>query len=67
MTLEQWINSLQAKGRYTFLRGEAITGSGLSPDAVKKALQRLARRGRVVKIKDYFYVIVPLEYATAAR
>jgi predicted transcriptional regulator of viral defense system len=65
MTLEQWINSLQAKGRYTFLRGEAITGSGLSPDAVKKALQRLARRGRVVKVKDYFYVIVPLEYATA--
>ena len=65
MTLEQWIDGLQAKGRYTFLRGEAVTGSGLSPDAVKKALQRLARRGRVVKVKDYFYVIVPLEYATA--
>jgi len=32
---------------------------------VKKALQRLARRGRVLKVKDYFYVIVPLEYQTA--
>jgi len=65
MTLEQWVDRLQAKGRYTFLRGEAVTGSGLSPGAVKKALQRLARRGRVVKVKDYFYVIVPLEYAAA--
>jgi len=65
MTLEQWINGLQAKGKYTFLRGEAITGSGLSPDAVKKALQRLARRGRVAKVKNYFYVIVPLEYVAA--
>ena len=60
MTLERWINNLQAKGRYTFLRAEAITGSGLSPDAVKKALQRMARRGRVVKVKDYFYVIAEI-------
>ena len=65
MTLEQWINGLQAKGRYAFLRGEAVSSSGLSPDAVKKALQRMARRGRVAKVKDYFYVIVPLEYAAA--
>ena len=32
---------------------------------MKKALQRLARRGRVTKVKDYFYVVVPLEYASA--
>ncbi len=64
-TLENWINRLQASGTYTFLRADAISGSGLSPDGVKKALQRLARRGRVIKLKDYFYVVVPLEYATA--
>jgi predicted transcriptional regulator of viral defense system len=63
-TLENWIDGLQASGKYTFLRAEAISGSGLSSDGVKKALQRLARRGRVVKLKDYFYVVVPLEYAT---
>ena len=34
-------------------------------EAVKKALQRLARRQRVVKVKNYFYVIVPLEYRHA--
>ncbi len=65
MTAEKWIDDRQAKGSYTFLRRDAITGSGLSAEAVKKALQRLARRGRVLKVKDYFYVIVPLEYQNA--
>lgn len=65
MTVDAWVDSLQARGRYTFLRAEAIQGSGLSPEAVKKALQRLARRRRVVKVKNYFYAIVPLEYRDA--
>lgn len=65
MTVEAWVDSLQARGRYTFLRAEAVSGSGLSAEAVKKALQRLARRRRVVKVKSYFYVIVPLEYLHA--
>ena len=47
MTLEAWIDSVQARGRYTFLRAEAIKESGLSAEAVKKALQRLVRRRRV--------------------
>ncbi len=64
-TVEDWVDSLQAQGKYTFLRAEAINGSGLSAEAVKKALQRLARRKRVVKVKNYFYVIVPLEYLHA--
>ncbi len=59
ITAEKWIDDRQAKGTYTFLRSDAIAGSGLSAEAVKKALQRLARRGRVNKVKDYFYVIVP--------
>nr|AQQ74837.1 hypothetical protein [uncultured bacterium] len=65
-TLEQWIDGLQARGKYTFLRSEAVRESGLSPDTVKKALQRLAQRNRVVKVKDYFYTVVPLEYQSAA-
>lgn len=64
-TLEKWIDKRQMGGRYTFLRSEAIDESGLSPESVKKALQRLTARGRVGKAKDYFYVIVPLEYAAA--
>ncbi len=64
-TFENWVDSLQAQGRYTFLRSEAQAESGLSPEAVKKALQRSVARGRVAKVKNYFYVIVPLEYRAA--
>jgi predicted transcriptional regulator of viral defense system len=65
MTLETWIDRLQAGGRYSFQRAEAIADSGLSPDAVSKALQRSVKRGRIIKLKDYFYAVVPLEYMNA--
>jgi predicted transcriptional regulator of viral defense system len=65
MTVEKWIDSRQAHGRYTFLRAESVAGSGLSVESVKKALQRSVSRGRVLKLKDYFYVVVPLEYQSA--
>lgn len=61
----KWVDDGQANGSYTFLRPDAIASSGLSPESVKKALQRLARRSRVLKAKDYFYVIVSLEYQSA--
>jgi predicted transcriptional regulator of viral defense system len=61
-SLESWINGLQSGGRYSFLRAEALAESGLSPAAVTKALQRAVKRGRIVKLKEYFYVLVPLEY-----
>lgn len=64
-TLEDWVDERQSAGRYTFLRREALAESGLSSEAVKKALQRLAARGRIAKAKDYFFVIVPLEYSKA--
>jgi hypothetical protein len=44
VNLEKWIDSLQAGGRYSFLRQEAVADSGLSAEAVKKALHRLAKR-----------------------
>jgi predicted transcriptional regulator of viral defense system len=64
-TLKEWVDDLQSRGQYTFHRAQAIADAGLSAEAVKKALQRLARRGRVLKIKDYFCVVVPLEYVHA--
>ena len=64
-TLAKWVDRLQSRGKYTFLRADAVAQSGLSAEAVKKALQRLVKRGRVAKVKDYFFVIVPLEYVTA--
>jgi predicted transcriptional regulator of viral defense system len=65
MTVEKWIDNRQVHGKYTFLRTDAVAGSQLSAEAVKKALQRSVARGRVLKLKDYFFVIVPLEYQGA--
>ena len=64
-SLETWIDSLQASGRYSFLRADAVSGSGLSPAAVSKALLRAVKKGRIVALKEYIYTIVPLEYRTA--
>lgn len=63
--LESRIDSLQASGVYSFRRSQALNESGLSPAAASKALQRSIQRSRIVKLKDYFYVIVPLEYMKA--
>lgn len=64
-TVENWVNALQSRGQYTFLRQDALEETTLSQEAVKKALQRLSRRRRILKLKDYFYVVVPLEYSSA--
>jgi hypothetical protein len=64
-SLESWIDGLQASGRYWFLRAQAVRGSGRSAPTVGKALQRSVKHGRIVKLKDYFYAIVPLEYRAA--
>jgi predicted transcriptional regulator of viral defense system len=63
--LGHWVDSLQSSGRYTFLRKEAVESTGLSSEAARKGLQRLAKRKRIARVKDYFYVIVPTEYLGA--
>jgi predicted transcriptional regulator of viral defense system len=63
--LGNWVEGMQQGGNYTFLRQEAIDASGLSDDAVKKSLQRLAKRKRIAKVTDSFYVVVPTEYMNA--
>lgn len=64
-TVQQWVDALQESGRYTFLRSEAVQATGGSAGGVKKALQRLVQHRRIAKVKDYFFVIVPLEYRAA--
>lgn len=65
VSLESWIDSLQTFGRYSFLRDEALRDSGLTGEAAGKALQRAVKSGRLIRPKEYFYVIVPLEYRAA--
>ena len=61
-SLGSWIDGLQSCGRYSFPRAEALRNSGLSTEAAGKALRRAVKSGRLVHPKEYFYVIVPLEY-----
>lgn len=61
-SLSSYIDSLQAKGRYYFLRSEAINVIGFSPQAFKLAYYRLQKKGRVKRVRDDFFIIIPLEY-----
>ena len=63
--LKAWIDRLQAGGRYSFLRSEAVRDSGLTPAAVSKALRQAVRDQRILQLKEYVFVVVPLEYRVA--
>jgi len=64
-TLSEWVDRRQSKGIYTFRRDEALSGANMTAEAIGKALLRLTKKGRLAKIKEYFYVIVPIEYVSA--
>lgn len=59
-----YIAGLAAAGRYHFTSGDARQALGVSADAVKLALGRMARQGAVASPARGFYVIVPPEYRT---
>ena len=63
--LGDWINGLQQEGYYSFLRKEVPQSGNLSSEAVKKSLQRLTKKKRIVKVTDTFYALVPTEYMNA--
>jgi predicted transcriptional regulator of viral defense system len=64
-SLADWVDGLQARGRYTFARRAAGEVMGRDDRGLTKALGRLARAGRVVRARRGFYVIVPLEYRSS--
>ena len=57
-----YITSLAASGRYHFLSSDARQALGVSADATKLALNRLARQKMIAQPARGFYVIVPPEY-----
>lgn len=61
-TLQHYLEYLQSRGRYSFLRSEAIAKLCLSDNAFKKATHRLIQKGKVNRIRGDFYTLVPLEY-----
>lgn len=61
-TLIGLVELLQSQGRLTFTRSEALAFLRVSPDALKLAAHRLARRGALVSPRRGFFVIVPPAY-----
>lgn len=60
-----FVDDLQAGGRLTFTRDEAMAALGVTMAALKQAALRLAKRRRLVSPRRGFYVIVPLEHREA--
>lgn len=56
--LANWLADLQARGRYTFTREEALREGGVGE---RKALWRAQRAKQVAQPGRGFYVIVPPE------
>ena len=62
LTLQQYLEYLQSRGRYNFLRLEAMAALHLTENAFKKAAHRLIEKGKVRRIRGNFYIIVPPEH-----
>lgn len=60
--VREYISSLAARGRHLFSSRDVQDALGVSADAAKLALNRLAKRGMVASPARGFYVIVPPEY-----
>lgn len=60
--VKDYLARLPEAGRYFFTSREVGEALGLSPDAVKLALNRLRRKGEIASPARGFYVIVPPEY-----
>lgn len=61
--LIKYIEELQKAGKYTFTLKEIRDVHPVGKDAVRLALNRLSRKGKIVPVRKGFYVIVPPEYA----
>lgn len=60
--LSEFVDETHASGRYTFVKAEAAEGTGCGPEALRMALLRLSRKGRIARVASGFYLIVPNEY-----
>ncbi len=64
-SLPDWVDKRQSQGVYTFTLSEAAAAMSLSAGALQRSLHRLQSKGRIARVRNGFFVIVPLEYAVA--
>lgn len=61
--LEDYLDSLRAKGRYAFSWEEAKQEFSLTDKALNQNLFRLKARKKIVQIRKGYYAVIPPEYA----
>ena len=61
-SLATYLTDLQAEGRITFTRNEAIAALAVTEGAFLKAAARLQKRGRLFNPRHGFYVAVPPQF-----
>jgi len=65
ITLSQWIENLQSRGRYAFsLNLLADELPSYTEIAAKRALSRLSAKGRIISIYKSYYLIIPPQYSS---
>src|SRR5437867_75347 len=62
--IESWIKELQSEGKYSFTFDGLNERFEIGPEALKKSLQRLLRKGKVARLRKEFYLIIPPEYSS---
>ena len=58
----EYIDNLQARGRFSFSTQEAVEGMGAAVVAARGALRRLKEKGHIASPYRGFHVVVPPEY-----
>ena len=61
--LEEYIDSVRAKGRYAFTLEELKDKLDVTDKAILQSLYRLKVKNKIVQIRKGFYTILPAEYA----
>ncbi|MBM4164094.1 MAG: hypothetical protein FJ222_06605 [Lentisphaerae bacterium] len=64
-SLNDWVDGLEKSGRYCFTLDEARQALPKKAETLEKALHRLHAKGRIHRVRKGFYVLVPLQYASA--
>ena len=63
-SISKYVESLQMRGIYTFTKSQVTQAVKTTPSAVKLALNRLATKKRIARVRRDFYIIIPFEYAS---
>lgn len=62
-SVSDWVDELEQSGRVCFTLEQARDALTQKQDALKKSLQRLHGKRRIQRVRQGFYVVVPLQYA----